>query len=260
MSSKHQRKRIKRVWSRCLPLLIAGLLAVLSACGSPTPAETSLSEPESSSSLPADSQEVQETGDSTSESVPNSSSAPAIPESSQEVSDPEDSLPPQGSSESDSFDDTPQPVTDSQEFNRGKPNRDGLQLYLLETLTEDQYTYFYYTEDQLGLGIATPDEETVKAAVESYGYPEIEVEYRATAYPKSILDKAHEELLQFQIQADQDGEQIVMNTAYGGGDGYIHITIHEMHPALEKFLQESEYTDCFRVEVTGGEPLVNPDT
>lgn len=154
----------------------------------------------------------------------------------------------------------PVPVDDSREFNRGKANRDGLQIYLEESLTLDQYTYFYYTEDQLGLGIATPDKEAVKAAVESYGHPEIEVEYRETAYPKSILDKAHEELREFRIQADREGEQIVMNTAYGGGEGYIDITIHEMHPALEKFLLESRYSDCFRVEVTGGEPLFNPDT
>ncbi|MEA5012510.1 MAG: hypothetical protein VB100_12420 [Angelakisella sp.] len=138
--------------------------------------------------------------------------------------------------------------------------RDRLRSFLQETLWDGQYTSFYFTDDQLGLGIAAPDLDVVKAAVEAFGERKIKVEYRQTVYSKAVLDVARKELRELQEHQRQLGDELIMNVAGYEMDGFIHITIHQMHSALEEFLRQSNYKGCYAVNVTGGDPIVNPNT
>ena len=264
-----QRYRKKRTACLAGTAALLALLMILAACGAAEPSGSSVPAPEAVSSSggeaeeappPSSSQESSQTAPS--QEAASESSAPEVSqEASSEVQAPSSASEAQEIPDVASSQSAPVPVTDSREFNRGKANRDGLQIYLEETLTTEQYTGFYYTEDQMGLGIATPDVETVKAAVEAYGYPEIPVEYRETAYSRAVLDRAREELRALETRQDQGGDRLIINVSGDGiRDGYIHIAIHEMNPALEQFLEESPFGGCFKVEVTGGEPLFNPDT
>lgn len=153
-----------------------------------------------------------------------------------------------------------QPISSYNKIIRGTSTPDGLRLHLKEVLTDDQYTYFYYAHGG-GVGVATPDREAVEAAVSTYIYPDILVEYKETPFSRSILQAARQELSQWRTRHDAAGNRLVMNVSYNGiEDGYIHITIDEMHPVLEEFLQNSQYGHCIRVEVTDEGFVVDPAT
>ena len=231
-------------------------LLLLAACG-----EEEAPAPSSSAPAPS-SQSVQE-------EAPASSQPEESPASSQpEESDPASSRPeassapsepaPEPSSEAEP---TWEEMTDEERQTLDR-TRQALTSYLEEALGTEGYTYFYYTDDQLGLGIAAPDLEAARAAVEAYEGDPMPVEYLETAHSRAELDAAYEDYRAMADPLRGTGEEIVANISSGGEQGgYIVITVHEMYPALEEYLAESEYRDCFRVEITGGEsPMVNPDT
>lgn len=139
--------------------------------------------------------------------------------------------------------------------------RQALTSYLEEALGPEGYTYFYYTDDQLGLGIAAPDLEAAREAVEAYEGDPMRVEYLETAHSRAELDAAYEDYRAMADPLRDTDEEIVANISSGGEQGgYIVITVHQMYPALEEYLETSEYRDCFQVEVTGADsPIVNPD-
>ena len=87
------------------------------------------------------------------------------------------------------------------------------------------------------------------------------VEYLETAHSRAELDAAYEDYRAMADPLRDTDEEIVANISSGGEQGgYIVITVHQMYPALEEYLETSEYRDCFQVEVTGADsPIVNPD-
>ena len=232
-------------------------LLLLAACG-----EEEAPAPSSSAPAPS-SQSVQE-------EAPASSQTEESPASSQpEESDPAPSSQPEVSSAP--AEPAPEPASEAEptweemtdeERQTLDRTRQALTSYLEETLGTEGYTYFYYTDDQLGLGIAAPDLEAARAAVEAYEGDPMPVEYLETAHSRAELDAAYEDYRAMADPLRGTDEEIVANISSGGEQGgYILITVHEMYPALEEYLEESEYRDCFRVEITGGEsPIVNPDT
>ena len=231
-------------------------LLLLAACGEEEA-------PAPSSSAPAPSSQ------SAQEEAPASSQAEESPASSQpEGSDPAPSSQTEASSApsepapepSSEAEPTWEEMTDEERQTLDQ-TRQALTSYLEEALGPEGYTYFYYTDDQLGLGIAAPDLEAAREAVEAYDGPQMRVEYLETAHSRARLDAAYEDYRAMADPLRGTGEEIVANISSGGQQGgYIVITVHQMYPALEEYLETSEYRDCFQVEVTGADsPIVNPD-
>ncbi len=143
-------------------------------------------------------------------------------------------------------------------------DRDRMANYLETTLTDEKYTSFYWREE--GLGVLTPDVERVKEVVAAYDGPAIDMEYCEAAISKARHDAAREAFLKLQKSLQNTSNPIIANSGTFGlpddpDPGKIHIEIHQMHPALQEFLDTGGYGDCFVVNITGADsPIVNPDT
>ena len=226
-------------------------LLLLAACAPGEPAQSPAPSPSSQSGA----------GEEAPEPAPEEEPAPA---SSSEEAPPEEeapasSAPPEPALSSEA-EPTWEEMTDEERRTLDQ-TRQALTSYLEEALGPEGYTYFYYTDDQLGLGIAAPDLEAAREAVEAYDGPQMRVEYLETAHSRAELDAAYEDYRAMADPLRGTGEEIVANISSGGQQGgYIVITVHQMYPALEEYLETSEYRDCFQVEVTGADsPIVNPD-
>jgi ABC-type phosphate/phosphonate transport system substrate-binding protein len=223
-------------------------LFLLVSCAPSEPAESPAPSPSSQSGVGEEAPEEEP-------AAPSSSSEAQPEEESQVSSTPEESVPQM--EEALSWEELSE-----EELQTLDRNRQALTDYLEEALGPEKYTYFFYTHDQMGLGIATPDLQAARDAVAAYNGPQMRVEYLETANSRARLDAAYEE---YRAMADPlcgTSREIVANISSGGeGDGYIHIAIHQMNPELQEFLDTSEYGDCFLVEVTGADsPIINPDT
>lgn len=136
--------------------------------------------------------------------------------------------------------------------------------YLEANLTDEEYTSIYWRGE--GLGVLTPNVERVKEVVAAYDGPAVDMEYCEVSASKARLDAAREAFRALEKSLrDTDNPLIANSGTYGAKDrpapGKIYITIHQMHPALQEFLDTSGYGDCFVVNVTGADsPIVNPDT
>lgn len=143
-----------------------------------------------------------------------------------------------------------------------------LREYLKTALTTEEYTSFYvfYVAEKEGLGILTPNVDRVKEVVAAYDGPSIDVEYHEVPISKARQDAAREAYRDLQKRLRDTSEPLIANSGtYGLPDdpepGKIHIEIHQMHPALQEFLDTDGYGDCFVVTVTGADaPIINPDT
>ena len=143
-------------------------------------------------------------------------------------------------------------------------DRDKMAIYLEETLTKEEYTSFYWREE--GLGVLTPNVERVREVVAAYDGPAIDMEYHEVPISKARQDAAREAYWKLEKSLRDTSDPLIANSwVIGLPDdpnlGKIHIEIHQMHPALQEFLDTSGYGDCFVVTVTGADlPIVNPDT
>lgn len=228
---------------RMLILLLSVLLLSACAAGGQAPAPEPSALPESPSSL--------------SESAPEPVSEPAPePVSSQ----PEE--PPSAPNRVEMNPDTS--VEDWVAPPPKEEDRDRMANYLETTLTDEKYTSFYWREE--GLGVLTPDVERVKEVVAAYDGPAIDMEYCEAAISKARHDAAREAFLKLQKSLQNTSNPIIANSGTFGlpddpDPGKIHIEIHQMHPALQEFLDTGGYGDCFVVNITGADsPIVNPDT
>ena len=244
----------KKIWAILLTLVLLSACAAQGQVGSAASSSAEQSSQESAS--------ISEASSPASEEPTEASSASQEPPdaSSASQSDPEE--PQQSQPESQENPAAAYEALSQEERDEVDRNRDALMAYLEDTLTPEEYTNFFITKDQMGLGVDSPELQTVKEAVAAYDGPAVQVEYREVANSRARLDAAWEAYCEMRDSLRGTDGEIVANVSYSGiGDGYIHITIHQMNPELQEFLDTSEYGDCFQVEVTGADdPIVNPDT
>ena len=233
-------------------------LLLLAACAPGEPAQSPAPSPSSQSGAgeeaPEPAPEEEPAPASSSEEAPPEEEAPASSAPSEPAPEPSSKVEPAPGEL------TWEEMTDEERRTLDQ-TRQALTSYLEEALGPEGYTYFYYTDDQLGLGIAAPDLEAAREAVEAYDGPQMRVEYLETVHSRAELDAAYEDYRAMADPQRDTDEEIVANISSGGEQGgYIVITVHQMYPALEEYLETSEYRDCFQVEVTGADsPIVNPD-
>jgi len=241
-------------------LLAAALCAGCAAGGqAPVPEPSVAPEPESPSSVSEPAPEPPSSSE-----APEESSRPEEP-----VSEPEPSSAPKEPSSS-SPEPEEIPPEEQVELLTTPPPEERVLLgdYLVEHLTKEEYTNFYYVEGD-GLGILTPNIARVKEMVSSYGTVSVPVEYREVPYSRAYLNAAKDALRSLERSFEQTDDPIYINVfEYGSSfedtyrTGLLYIYYHTLHPALKEFLETSEYKECFRLVYVENEMdgSPNPDT
>jgi len=249
----------KPIMKKPVLALLLAILFLATACAAgeqaPAPSSESLPEPESPSSVSEPAPEPE----SVPEPAPESESAP-------EPSQPEEPAP-ESEAPSQQYGSYENPDTSVEGWVAPPPtmdDRDKLENYLVDTLTDEEYTSFYWREE--GIGVMAPNIDRVKEVVAAYDGPAIDVEYCEVAFSKARLDAARLAFRQLAAGLEDTSEPLICNSWTSGrkddpNRGLICVEIHQMHPALQEFLDTSGYGECFAVNVTGADtPIVNPDT